>query len=490
MTEQVVAVEVDPTDVELVVVTDPDIAQHVVAVDVEVTQGSPGAQGPQGPVGPQGVQGIQGPVGPVSSVGLALPAEFTVAGSPVTGAGTLAGSWASQTAAKVLASPSGATGPPGFRALIASDIPALSYLPLTGGPLTGPLSVPSVTVGPTFTPPAGAMAAVYNNAAAANLYLIGDGQPVNFLDTRYTSDTSPPVFSFVKYRGSYAAPAAVVTGDNTGFMNFDGWDGSAVQVLSRILGAAQTFNAAGDISGSLAFQTRTTGPGGVLTTALSIDQAQIVTLAQLPVWPSVVSNRFWAGPVGGPGPPAMRKLDASDLPLPSPTTLGGIQSVAAVASNWVRSISNAGAPVLSRPAAADLSDYATGQPWTPTLTCATPGDLSVAYTTQTGRWVKIGTTYFWFLSLSCTPTYTTAAGTLLISGFPATPSFGGQQGLLSQLASPPAWPSGVLQAVLLWTGNQLEIGGLKPGSNTIVWPITTFTSGQNLIIAGQGILFA
>jgi hypothetical protein len=59
----------------------------------------------------------------VSSVGLSLPAEFSVSGSPVTGAGTLTGAWASATQNCVFAAPNGSSGTPSFRALVANDTP-------------------------------------------------------------------------------------------------------------------------------------------------------------------------------------------------------------------------------------------------------------------------------------------------------------------------------------------------------------------------------
>lgn len=61
----------------------------------------------------------------VTSVGLSLPAIFSVSGSPVTGSGTLTGSLATQVANTVWAGPStGVDAAPTFRALVAADIPS------------------------------------------------------------------------------------------------------------------------------------------------------------------------------------------------------------------------------------------------------------------------------------------------------------------------------------------------------------------------------
>ena len=64
--------------------------------------------------------------GTVTSVGLSLPSDFTVTGSPVTSSGTLSGAWATQTANKFLASPDGTSGSPSFRAIVAADVPTLN----------------------------------------------------------------------------------------------------------------------------------------------------------------------------------------------------------------------------------------------------------------------------------------------------------------------------------------------------------------------------
>ena len=64
--------------------------------------------------------------GTVTSVGLAMPADFTITGSPVTASGTLTAAYASQAANLVFASPNGASGVPAFRSLVAADIPQLT----------------------------------------------------------------------------------------------------------------------------------------------------------------------------------------------------------------------------------------------------------------------------------------------------------------------------------------------------------------------------
>lgn len=96
--------------------------------------------------------------GTVTSVGLAMPAQFTVTNSPVTSSGTLTAAWNTQTANYVLAGPTtGAAATPTFRALVAADIPSLSYVtsvsataPITStGGLTPTIAVTSAALSKT-----------------------------------------------------------------------------------------------------------------------------------------------------------------------------------------------------------------------------------------------------------------------------------------------------------------------------------------------------
>lgn len=75
--------------------------------------------------------------GTVTSVGLSMPSLFTVAGSPVTGSGTLTASLASQSERRVFAGPLSGAGTPTFRALDVADMPAMSAYTAADVPALG-----------------------------------------------------------------------------------------------------------------------------------------------------------------------------------------------------------------------------------------------------------------------------------------------------------------------------------------------------------------
>lgn len=65
--------------------------------------------------------------GTVTSVGLSMPSQFGVSGSPVTGSGTLTASWNNATTNYVFAGPSsGGAAAPTFRALVGADYPGFT----------------------------------------------------------------------------------------------------------------------------------------------------------------------------------------------------------------------------------------------------------------------------------------------------------------------------------------------------------------------------
>ena len=75
-------------------------------------------------------------VGSVTSVDVNLPSIFTMAGGPITSAGTISATLASQAANSFWAAPNGAPGAPTFRAMVAADVPALDATKITTGTFT------------------------------------------------------------------------------------------------------------------------------------------------------------------------------------------------------------------------------------------------------------------------------------------------------------------------------------------------------------------
>jgi hypothetical protein len=105
---------------------------------------------------------LTGNTGTVTSVGLALPAEFSISNSPITTTGTLTGAWQSQTQNKFFASPNGSSGTPSFRAIVAADVPTLNQN-TTGSAAT--LTTPRAINGTNFD----GSAAITVTAAAGTL---------------------------------------------------------------------------------------------------------------------------------------------------------------------------------------------------------------------------------------------------------------------------------------------------------------------------------
>ncbi len=82
----------------------------------------------------------------------------------------------------------------------------------------------------------------------------------------------------------------------------------------------------------------------------------------------------------GANDPLTTPFPAADLPAPTASTLGGIESIGALAHNWIASIDTSGIPHQSQPATSDLSDVTAPTTWTATdgsgagLTFAAVGD--------------------------------------------------------------------------------------------------------------------
>jgi hypothetical protein len=94
------------------------------------------------------------------------------------------------------------------------------------------------------------------------------------------------------------------------------------------------------------------------------------------------ANQVLASPNGSSGVMVPRPLAGADLPNPSSSTLGGVQSKASVAHQYLNSISTAGVPGQSQPAFSDISGTVAPAQLTVPPTDFTPIDVGRAYSSE------------------------------------------------------------------------------------------------------------
>lgn len=207
-------------------------------------------------------------------------------------------------------------------------------------------------------------------------------------------------------------------------------------------------------------------------------------------WNSQAANLVMASPAAGPGVPTFRALANADIPAPTLTALGGVRAINAVAHRYLTWLSTAGLFAQAQPATTDLSDFVAPTTFQPTVSCLTPGNLSVAYTQQTGSYVKIGPITFWTIYIQFTPTFSTAAGQVFLN----VPIWTNTQG--NYLWAPVvdsfgfSYPSGCTMLGIQYTNaNQLSLwaGGSSAANQGVV--ITNFTSGTAAAFGTSGFVF-
>jgi hypothetical protein len=212
----------------------------------------------------------------VTSVAFTAPTEFNVSGSPITSAGTIALTWKTETANFVFAGPtSGGAATPGFRALVAADIPALPYVTST-----------SLTAGGLIIGAGGSAIAVGN--------LTGD-----------VTTSGSTASSVIKLRGA-ALDATIGTAGagQDGYVIY--WDNASSSYKLKVL----TPGTGTVTSVALTAPTEITVGGSPITTSGTIALS----------WANESANFVFAGPTsGGAATPAFRALVAADIPSLSAT---------------------------------------------------------------------------------------------------------------------------------------------------------------------------
>jgi len=296
-----------------------------------------------------------GGAGSVTSVGLALPSDtFTITNSPVTGAGTLTGTYANQIANTFLAgASSGASTTPSWRILTRNDLPITpgSNISFTlnssggiainasvsgggGGTVT---SVDSTTPASLFTVSgnpitlSGTLAYALTQAASAKVWA-GPSSGANANPTyRSLLATDLPTIPFTQISGTVpvgqggtnltATPinGQLPIGNGTGYTLANITPGTGIQVANG--SGTITVSATGALGGTV-----TSVAQSVPASLLSISGSPITGAGTLTIGlTNAASGQFWAGPISGAATtPAYRSILVSDLP----STVGTVQSVA------------------------------------------------------------------------------------------------------------------------------------------------------------------
>ena len=151
---------------------------------------------------------------PVVSSGGATPAI-----SLATAYGDTLNPYASKTANYILAAPNGSAGVPTFRALVVADLPSLSgtYIPYTGASSAIDLNAQTVTniahlgINTTSVPDI-LLRAFGDNNSASRIAIRG-----------YSSNANSSSMRVAKFRGTYAAPQAPLSGDSLGKFELAGY---------------------------------------------------------------------------------------------------------------------------------------------------------------------------------------------------------------------------------------------------------------------------
>lgn len=148
--------------------------------------------------------GTSSTTGTVTSVGLSLPAIFSVTNSPVTNSGTLTGSLASQNANVVFAGPStGVAASPTFRSLVAGDIPTLNQNTTgTASNVTGTVAIANGGTGQTTS------TAAFNALAPSQT-----GNSGKYLKTDGTNTSWATVTAGLAFTAAATAPSSPSQGD-------------------------------------------------------------------------------------------------------------------------------------------------------------------------------------------------------------------------------------------------------------------------------------
>lgn len=126
--------------------------------------------------------------------------------------------------------------------------------------------------------------------------------------------------------------------------------------------------------------------------------------------------------------------------------------------------------------------------FTPTFAYATPGSSSIAYTTQTGYYMRIGKRYWFDFTLIFTPTAGTGTGDGQIGGLPNISTATELVRFAAQVPQSVSWPAGTTQMVLssVSAASHCLIHSVGDGTSQQAWGLTQFPDATIRTIRAQG----
>jgi hypothetical protein len=216
----------------------------------------------------------------------------------------------------------------------------------------------------------------------------------------------------------------------TGTLNLDGSSSGAVVLNAPAVAGSTTIVLPG-ANGTLA-----TLDGTETLTNKSIVATQLtgtIAAARLPnptsstlggVQSAAAVSNQWINSISTSGVPALSQpaftnisgsVAASQLPNPSASTLGGIQSAAAVSNQWIASISTSGVPALSQPAFTNISGSVAASQL-PNPSASTLGGIQ-SYAAVTNQWIRSISTSG--VPASSQPAFTDVSGSVAATQMPA-----------------------------------------------------------------------
>lgn len=134
-----------------------------------------------------------------------------------------------------------------------------------------------------------------------------------------------------------------------------------------------------------------------------------------------------------------------------------------------------------------INDYEEGT-WTPTLDFATTGDLSNAYSTQSGTYIRIGNLIFVSCNLIVTPTHTTASGELRIGGLPYS-SVARCSLVIGYMDADITWPTNYTQLAMRTPASQsyAVLRAHKTATNSTNIQASNVASGNSITLEFSGV---